>query len=98
MSKHKQSTLTQQLQKLDELYHITPLDVYEAALHSAIQQLKQTLPDFTIAYAEIFNAGSERAAHGGMRHVLLPRAAHQERSSSEQFEAREQPRRFTACG
>jgi len=72
MNNHTQSPLTQQLQELDELYYTASLAVYEAALQSAVNQLEQVLSDFTIAFAEIYTAGCERQAHGGMRHVLMP--------------------------
>jgi hypothetical protein len=67
-----QTPLTQQLHELDELYYTAPLAVYEAALQLAVKQLQQVLPAFTIAFAEIATAGSERQAHGGMHHVLMP--------------------------
>ena len=60
------------LQELDRLYYSTTLTEYEQTLQHIVQQIQQTLPGFTVAYAEIYTAGSERYAHGGMRHVLLP--------------------------
>ena len=60
------------LTDLDRLYHESSLEVYEQTLQAAEQQVNQTFPGFTIAYAEIHTAGSERTLHGGMRHVLLP--------------------------
>ena len=72
MSNQKQTFLKQQLQELDDFYHTAPFATYEAALQSAVKQLQKALPNFTIVYAEIYTAGGERQAHGGMRHVLLP--------------------------
>ena len=60
------------LQELDRIYRSDSLEEYEQTWQSVEQQVQQTFPGFTIAYAEIHNAGSEREAHGGMRHVLLP--------------------------
>ncbi len=65
-------SILQQLHELDSIYHTTPLATYEAALQTAVMQIQRAFPGFTIAYAEIYTAGSEREAHGGMRHVLLP--------------------------
>ena len=60
------------LQNLDRLYCSETLSEYEQILHTIEQQVKQTFPGFTVAYAEIYTAGSERYQHGGMRHVLVP--------------------------
>ena len=70
----KKQLLTR-LHDLDTLYHSGSLQAYEQTWQSVEQQVQQTFPGFTIAYAEIHNAGSEREAHGGMRHVLLPQPA-----------------------
>lgn len=72
MSNHIQSPLTQQLEELDELYYTAPLALYEATLQLAIAQLERILPGFTIAFAEIYTAGAERRALGGMCHVVMP--------------------------
>ena len=60
------------LQDLDCLYRSDALAEYEQTLQTAAEQVSQTFPGFTIAYAEIYTVGSDRYAHGGMRHVLLP--------------------------
>lgn len=60
------------LQELDRLYRADSLTEYEKTWQTIEQQVQLTLPGFTIAYAEIYTAGSERYFHGGMRHVLLP--------------------------
>ena len=60
------------LHELDQLYYADSIEKYEQTLQEVAQQVTQTLPGFTIALAEIYTAGSERYAHGGMRHVLLP--------------------------
>lgn len=72
MINQHQPPIEQQLHELDELYYTAPVAVYEATLRSAAKQLQQVLPDFTIAFAEIYITGAERQAHGGMRHVLAP--------------------------
>ncbi len=72
MNEQNQTTFAQQLEELDELYYTAPLVLYEATLQLEIAQLEQILPGFTIAFAEIFTIGSERQAHGGMRHVFMP--------------------------
>ena len=59
------------LSDLDRLYHDGSLAEYEQTLQTAIKQVQQTFPGFTIAYAEIATIGEERYLHGGMRHVLL---------------------------
>jgi len=56
------------LQELDCLYYSEPLEEYEKTLQTAIQQVQQTFPGFTIAYAEIATVGEQREQHGGMRH------------------------------
>jgi hypothetical protein len=61
-----------QLQELDNLYCSDSFEVYDKTWQTVEQQVQQTLPGFTIAYAEIYNSGNERKALGGMRHVLLP--------------------------
>jgi hypothetical protein len=60
------------LQELDRLYHSDTLAEYETKWQIIAQQIQHVFPGFTIAYAEIYNSGSEREAHGGMRHVLAP--------------------------
>jgi hypothetical protein len=63
------------LQELDRLYHADTLAEYEKQWQMVERQIQHEFPGFTIAYAEIYMAGSEREAHGGMRHVLLPKPA-----------------------
>ncbi len=60
------------LQELDRLYHSDTLAAYESKWQSVAQEIQRAFPGFTIAYAELYTAGQEREAHGGMRHVLLP--------------------------
>ncbi len=60
------------LQELDRLYGSSSLTEYESMWQSVEQQVRFVLPGFTIAYAEVYMAGQERQAHGGMRHVLFP--------------------------
>lgn len=72
MNDQNQTAIAQQLQELDELYYTASLALYEATLYVAIAQLEHILPGFTIAFAEIYTIGSERQAHGGMRHVFMP--------------------------
>ncbi|HEX4206356.1 MAG TPA: hypothetical protein VHZ51_19590 [Ktedonobacteraceae bacterium] len=93
MNNPNQPTLCQLLYELDELYHTAPLAAYETALQAAAMQVQQALPDLTIAAAEISTAGSQREAHGGIRHVLLPLPARSSspgpdvQSSTEQYRA-----------
>lgn len=74
----KQFLLTS-IQELDRLYYSDSFTEYEQTLQTICQKLQQTLPGFTIAYAEIYTAGPERDAHGGMRHVLLPQQERNDR-------------------
>jgi hypothetical protein len=60
------------LAELDSLYDAGSLASYEQAWQCIVQEVHACLPGFTVAYAEIYTAGYERNAHGGMRHVLLP--------------------------
>jgi hypothetical protein len=60
------------LTRLDELYHEGNLDAYEQRWQEAALQIERLCPGFSLAYAEIYNAGAKRMSHGGMRHVLLP--------------------------
>ncbi len=60
------------LKELDRLYHADTLEIYEQTWQRVEQQVRLVLPGFTIAYAEVYLAGLEREAHGGMRHVLFP--------------------------
>jgi hypothetical protein len=62
------------LQELDRLYGASALTEYESMWQRVEQQVRLVLPGFTIAYAEVYLAGQEREAHGGMRHVLVPSA------------------------
>jgi hypothetical protein len=59
------------LQELDRVYHSGSLAEYERKYQTVEQKVRQTLPGLTIAYAEIYTAGSSRAADGRMTHVLL---------------------------
>jgi hypothetical protein len=61
------------LSDLDRLYCSDTLTEYEQILQTTTQQVEQTFPGFTIALAEIYTAGPKRQAHGGMRHVLMPK-------------------------
>ena len=72
MINQTQIPTAQQLYELTELYYAAPLAAYEGALQLAVKQLQQVLSAFTIAFAEIHTAGSERQAHSGMRHVFMP--------------------------
>ena len=72
MNLQKQIPVSQKLHELDSLYCSGSIADYENALKLAIMDLQEVLPDCTIAYAEIATTGSERQAHGGMRHVLFP--------------------------
>jgi len=65
-------TLHSCLRKLDELYHADTLTEYEQFWQRVEQQVQQDFPGFTLSFAEIYNAGIKRTAHGGMRHVLMP--------------------------
>jgi len=60
------------LAELDSLYDADSLATYEQAWQSVVQEVHECLPGFTVAYAEIYTAGHERNANGGMCHVLLP--------------------------
>ena len=60
------------LHQLDQLYHEASLSDYEQTLQATVEQVQQTFPGFTIAYAEISTSGAERNLHCGMRHVLVP--------------------------
>ncbi len=60
------------LQELDRLYHSGSLAEYEQLWQTVEQKVRQTLPGFSLAYAEIYTAGSSRAADGRMIHVLVP--------------------------
>lgn len=60
------------LRELDCLYHTGTLDVYEQTWQHVEGIIQHLFPGFTIAYAELATAGSDRTAHGGMRHVLVP--------------------------
>lgn len=72
------SVLLASLRELDCLYHAGSLDVYEQTWQHVERLIQHIFPGFTIAYAELYNAGQERTAHGGMRHVLLPLAERNE--------------------
>ena len=60
------------LQELDRLCHAGDLDQYEQSWQQACQHAEHFFPGFTIAYAELYNTGSERTSDGSMRHVLVP--------------------------
>jgi len=61
------------LRQLDTLYHTGNLDTYEQCWQKAAARIETLFPGFTLAYAEIFNAGSDRYPCGGMRHVVAPK-------------------------
>ena len=60
------------LQELDRLYTSDTLAEYETAWKRVVEQVQGSLPGFTIAYAEIYNAGETREPLGSIRHVLVP--------------------------
>ncbi len=60
------------LQELDRLYTSETLQEYEEAVISVGRHVGERYPGFTVAYAEIYNAGADREPLGSMRHVLLP--------------------------
>jgi len=62
------------LQELDHLYHAGDFDQYEHYWHAACQHAEHFFPGFTIAYAELYNSGSDRIADGSLRHVLVPKS------------------------
>jgi|GEM_PF-2162860 len=64
------------LHKLDCLYRSDSLAEYEQCWQEATKQVETIFPGFTVAYAEIYTAGQERKANGGMHHVLLPQGDH----------------------
>jgi len=64
--------MTATLDELNNLYYTLFIDEYEKALQSAVKQVEEKYPGFTIALAEVVTVGHDRLAHGGMRHVLLP--------------------------
>lgn len=59
------------LQELDRLYDAGDLEVYEQYWQKACQHAEHFFPGFTIAYAELYNSGSDRESDGSMRHVLV---------------------------
>ena len=61
------------LLELDRLYHEDSLDAYENLWQETARLVRQTLPGFTIAYAELYNSGIDRKPDGSLRHVLLPK-------------------------
>lgn len=61
------------LAELNTLYHTDTLEVYELRYQEVVQRIETLFPGFTLAYAELYNAGADRYAHGGMRHVLAPK-------------------------
>ena len=60
------------LQRLDQLYHADNLSTYEQYWQDVCKRIETLYPGFTLAYAEIYSAGSTREPLGSMRHVLLP--------------------------
>jgi hypothetical protein len=62
------------LLELDTLYHAGDLEAYEHSWHTACQHAEHFFPGFTIAYAELYNSGSERIPDGSMHHVLVPKS------------------------
>lgn len=63
------------LHELDRLYTSETLEEYEEAVKTTERQIQERYPGFTVAYAEIYNAGATREPLGSMRHVLMPKAA-----------------------
>ena len=61
------------LQVLDTLYHAGDFDQYEQSWQQACYHAEHFFPGFTIAYAELYNSGSERISDGSMHHVLVPK-------------------------
>lgn len=66
-------TILSHLFELDRLYTPDTLAEYEQSWQEVERQVAALFPGFTLAYAEIYNAGQERFPHGGMRHVLAPK-------------------------
>ena len=60
------------LQELDELYRVGDLETYEQYYQKACLHAEHFFPGFTIAYAELYNSGSERISGGSIHHVLVP--------------------------
>lgn len=67
--------LLTRLLELDSLYASDSLSEYEKLWKVVEQQIRDTHPGFTLAYAEVYLTGQQREAHGGMRHVLVPQQA-----------------------
>lgn len=61
------------LARLDEIYHAGNLDVYEQLWQEMLGMIEQHFPGCTLAYAEIYNVGADRAPHGSMRHCVVPK-------------------------
>lgn len=66
-------THAENLQMLDNLYYSVPTAEYEKALREVEAGLKTTMPDFTIAFAELHTVGPERYHEGRMAHVFVPK-------------------------
>ena len=60
------------LAQLDDLYRADNLDTYEQCWQIVCQKIECFFPGFSLAYAEIYTAGSSRTADGRMTHVLVP--------------------------
>ncbi len=60
------------LQALDQLYREDSLEAYEWLWQATARLVRQTLPGFIIAYAELYNSGIFRLSNAAMSHVLVP--------------------------
>ena len=65
-------TILTHLQELDHLYHEDTLDEYEKQCQATARLVRQTLPGFIIAYAELYNSGIFRLSDAAISHVLVP--------------------------
>ena len=72
------------LRELDQLYHAGDLELYEQSYQQACLHAEHFFPDFTIAYAELYNSGIDRIADGAMKHVLVPKQEMYNEDSSHQ--------------
>lgn len=60
------------LKELDVLYQASMLDVYEQTWQNVEKIIQHLFPGFTLAYAEIYNAGTTRDQMHHMGHCLVP--------------------------
>ena len=63
------------IEKIDTgiLYSLELASSVSVLFFTTAQQVEQEFPGFTIAYAELYNAGIDRTSDGSMHHVLLPK-------------------------